>query len=324
MMRRAILVLGFCHAAIGAESPKTAGSTLDGLASVALAAEEQKQASLDGGSTIGFIPLASPSAARSVAQFAAGFFREEDAKIQPPLPSKVVGLGGLLPQLKAAGATHVIALSHDEGGEADYVRFLALGDFSAATFAAAEKAGWGRRHAEGALELAAYKDGKELGAAATLPALPIVRLAQMARQLAAETDCSVDIIALASPEAARSFDEALREAFAEEGETPAKVELPAKARQLAGQLAELKALGATHVVVTAFQNRRGSDVVLVVAKGFRDAETSAKAQARLGARLAPDGSLTLARWIDGEERGIADAAGAAKNEPASGKRAKFR
>jgi hypothetical protein len=323
-MRCFLPALGCWCVAYAADAPKPAPSALDGLAEAAAAAEQQSQATLDGGSTIGLIPLSAPSAPRTIMQFAAGFFREEDAKLQPPLPVKVAGLAGVLPQLKTAGATHVIALSHEGAGDVEYVRFVALGDFTSAALASLEKAGLGRRDAEGAFELAAYVDGKEMSAGLNLPPLPVARLTQMARQLAAESDCTVDVVALASRDAARSFEDALKEAFTEEGEAAAKTELPSKARQLSAQLPELRTMGASHLIVTAFQNRRGADVVLVVAKGIRDADSQAKVTARFGAHAAADGSLILARWVDGEEKGGAEAPSAAKAEAPPVRRGKFR
>lgn len=319
-MRMRLLLLPFLLASglSAAEATKPLVSPLDGLAEAAKATEDEKQAALDGGSTIGFIPLSSATAAKTLGQYLTGFFRDEDAKGPTEIPKKAQRLVALLPELKAAGATHLIAMSHEGAGEAEYVRFLAIGSFTSASVAKLEAAGLGRRTADGSLDLVAFKDGDELTSATALPPLPIVRLTQMAHQLAAETDCAVDIIPLASKDAVASYDEALREAFVEEGQPLDKAEVPAHAIKLAAGFPALKTLGASHIIVTAFQNAKGADIVLVVAKGEFTEEAQAKAKALLGVRMSSDSTLVLARWVDGEERGgaeVAPALGAKTERP---------
>ncbi len=292
-----------------ADASKAPASPLDGLADAAKTAEDEKQAALDGGSTIGFIPVGSTTAARTLGQYLVGFFRDEDPKAPVVVPKKAQQVVTLLPELKAAGATHLIAMAHEGAGEVEYVRFLAIGDFTPASVAKLEAAGWGRRTAEGSFDLVAFKDGEELPASVTLPALPVARLTQMAQQLASETDCAVDIVSLAAKDAVASYEEALKEAFVEDGQPLDKAEVPARARQFGASFASLKAMGASHIVVTAFQNLRGADIVLVVAKGQFNEEAQGKAKATLGVRMATENTLVLARWVDGEEKGAAEAQG---------------
>ena len=168
-------------------------------------------------------------------------------------------------------------------------------------------AGLGKLTADGSFELVAFKDGDELGPSVTLPALPITRIVQMAQQLAAETDCAVDIIPLASKDALASYAEAIREAFVEEGQPLEKADIPAHALKIPASFPALKAMGTTHVIVTAFQNIKGADIVLVVAKGQFTEDAQAKAKTTLGVRNANESTLVLARWVDGEEKGTAEA-----------------
>jgi len=306
-MRLELVPLVLSAALFAAEPAKPAASPLDGIAEVAKDSEEAQQATLDGGSTIGFIPLGSPIAAKTLGQYLAGFFRDEDAKGPTEIPKKAQRIVQLLPELKAAGATHLIALSHEGTGGTEYIRFLAIGSLSPEAAAKLEPAGWGKPRVDGSWDLAAFKDGEELPAGTPLPPLPIVRLSQMAKQLAAEADCAVDIVPLAAKEAVASYEEAVREAFAEEGQPLDKVELPAHARQVAALFPALNAMGASHVVVTAFQNPRGADIVLVVAKGVFAPEAQAKAKTTLGVRAATETTLVLGRWVDGEEKGVGEA-----------------
>jgi hypothetical protein len=310
-MRFAFVPWFLVAALSGAEPAKPAPSPLDGIAEAAQATEEQKQAVLDGGSTIGLIPVNSATAARTLNQYLQGFFRDEDAKGPVEVPKKAQAVVQLLPELKAAGASHLIAMSH-EAGEVEYLRFLAVGNFTPASVAKLESAGLGKLGADGAFEIIAFKDAEEIPAGTRLPALPIARLSAMAKQLASETDCCVDIVALASKDAATSYEDALKEAFAEEGQSLAQAEVPARARQLAAAFPALKSVGAAHVIVTAFQNQRGSDIVLVVAKGQFTPEVQAKAKAAWGAINANETTIVLGRWVDGEEKG----AGAAATAPA--------
>jgi hypothetical protein len=315
MMMRLIPLFLFAAAVGGAAemtAPKPQASPLDGLADAAKSSEEAGQAALDGGSTIGFIPVTSQTAARSLNQYLQGFFRDDDSKGPVEVPKKAQQVVQLLPALQAAGASHLIAISHDAGGEAEYVRFLAIGAFTTASVAKLESSGLAKLGADGALEIVAFKDAEEIPAGTRLPPLPIGRLTQMAKQLASEGDCSVDIVLLASKDALSSYDEALKEAFVEDGQPIEKAEVPARARQLATAFPSLKTIGASHVIVTAFQNLRGADIVLVVAKGQFTEEAQAKAKSSLSLRLATESTLVLGRWVDGEEKG------AAETPPASG------
>jgi len=291
-----------------AEPVKPAASPLDGIAEAAKDSEEAQQATLDGGSTVGFIPVASTSAAKTLNQYLQGFFRDDDAKGPVEVPKKAQNILQLLPELKAAGATHLIAMSHEGAGDVEYVRFLALGNFTPASVARIEHAGMGKLGADGALELVAFKDAEEIPLGTRLPPLPIARLTAMAKQLASENDCAVDIIPIGANDAAASYDEAIKEAFVEEGQALDKAEVPARARQLVSSFSTLKNLGAVHIVVTAFQNLRGADIVLVVAKGQFTPEAQAKAKEALGAHNATETTIVLGRWVDGEEKGAAAAA----------------
>jgi hypothetical protein len=60
------------------------------------------------------------------------------------------------------------------------------------------------------------------------------------------------------------------------------------------------------VLVIAFQNAKGSDVVLLQAKGVFTPESQARAKAELNARNATETTITLARFVDGEERGAGE------------------
>jgi hypothetical protein len=317
MKRSALSPLLFWSLVVAAAEPaKAPNSPLDGLAEAAKSTDDEKQAAVDGGSTIGFIPVGSPTAAKSLGQYLVGFFRDEDSKGPVVVPKKALQVVNLLPELKAAGATHLIAMSHEGAGEVEYVRLLAIGNFTSVSVAKLEAAGLGKRTAEGSFDLVAFKDGDELAPSVVLPALPIPRLTQMAQQLAAEVDCSVDIIPLASKDAVASYEEALKEAFVEDGQPLDKADVPPHAQKLSAGFPTLKAMGATHVVVTTFQNAKGADIVLVVAKGQFTEETQAKAKATMGLRVATENTLVLARWVDGEEKGAAEAqpASAGKSE----------
>jgi len=302
-----LFALLFSSALMAAEQAKPLASPLDGLADAAKATEEEKQAALDGGSTIGFIPVNSTTAAKTLGLYLTGFFRDEDSKGPVIIPKKAQQVVSLLPELKAAGATHLIAMSHEGAGDVEYVRFLAVGKFTTASVAKLTAAGLGKLTPDGSFDLVAFKDGDELGPSVTLPALPVARLTQMAQQLASETDCAVDIIPLASKDALTSYDEAIREAFVEEGQALAKADIPAYALKIPASFSALKSMGATHVIVTAFQNTKGADIVLVVAKGQFTGEAQAKAKTTLSARLTSESTVVLARWVDGEEKGTTEA-----------------
>lgn len=312
-MRRFVLALALAGAVLRGVEPSTpaappapAAGALDGLAEAARDAADPREAVLDGGSTIGLIPLGSATAARTLHLYLEGFFRDDDAKGAPVvIPAKAARCLERLADYRAAGATHLILLYHDGAGEVEYVRLLLVGRFTADTLARLEAAGLGRRGAEGSFELAAYKDAEEVPADAKLPALPVARLAQMANQLASETDCAVDIVALARKDAAESYLEAVKEAFAEEGQAPAQAVVPARAAQVPGAFPFLRAQGATHVVVTAFQNLKGADIVLVVAKGAFSPEALAKLRATYNPRVSNETTVVLQRWVDGEEKGVA-------------------
>lgn len=307
MPRSPLFLLLFSAALMAADQAKPVASPLDGLADAAKTTEEEKQAALDGGSTIGFIPINSTTAAKTLGLYLVGFFRDEDSKGPVIVPKKALQVVNLLPELKAAGATHLIAMSHEGAGDVEYVRFLAIGKFTSASVAKLVAAGLGKLTPDGSFELVAFKDGDELGPSVTLPALPITRIVQMAQQLAAETDCAVDIIRLASKDALTNYDAAIREAFVEEGQALSKADVPAHALKIPASFATLKAMGATHVIVTAFQNTKGADIVLVVAKGQFAEDAQAKAKTTLGVRNANESNLVLARWVDGEEKGTAEA-----------------
>lgn len=297
-------------AVLGAAEPAAtppAASPLDGLAEIAKQSEEAKQASLDGGSTIGFIPVSSTTAAKTLGLYLVGFFHDPDSKGPVVVPKKAQQVVNALPQLKAAGATHLLAMSHEGAGDVEYVRFLAIGNFTTAALAKLEAAGLGKRGEDGSFHLVAFKDSEEIAADEKLPPLPIARLKQMAQQLAAETDCAVDIIPLAAKDAVASYEEAIKEAFVEEGQALDKAEVPARAKQLTSNFALLKAQGGVHVIVTAFQNMKGKDIVLVVAKGTFSPEFQAKAKTTLGVRIANETTILLGHWTDGEERGEAAA-----------------
>jgi len=307
MPRLQLFALLLSTAWLAADQAKPLASPLDGLADAAKATDEEKQAALDGGSTIGFIPVNSATAAKTLNLYLIGFFRDEDSKGPVIVPKKAQQVVNLLPELKAAGASHLIALSHEGANDVEYVRFLAIGKFTAASVAKLVAAGVGKLTPDGSFDMVAFKDGEELGASVTLPALPIARIAQMAQQLAVETDCAVDIIPLASKDALASYEEAIREAFVEEGQALEKAEVPGHAQKIPASFPVLKAMGATHVIVTAFQNIKGTDIVLVVAKGQFSEETQAKAKTTLSARMTSESTLVLARWVDGEEKGAAEA-----------------
>lgn len=306
-MKRIVLALALAGAVLHAAEPSPpAAGALDGLVEAARGAADPREAVLDGGSTIGLIPLGSPTAARTLHLYLEGFFRDDEAKGAPVvIPSKAARCLERLADYRAAGATHLILLYHDGVAEVEYVRLLLVGRFSADALARMEAAGLGRRGAEGSFELVAFKDAEEVPVDAKLPALPVPRLTQMANQLASETDCAVDIVALARKDAAESYQEAMREAFAEEGQSPVQVVVPPRAAQVPGAFPFLRDQGATHVVVTAFQNQKGADIVLVVAKGAFSPEALAKLRATYNPRVSNETTVVLQRWVDGEERGVA-------------------
>ena len=231
-----------------------------------------------GGSAIGLIPVASPSAQKILTQYFQGFFREEAARFPNRIPPSAEKAIARVNELRGTGATHLIALYHESGDDSEYVRLTAIGSFGADTLARLESAGLGRRGQEGSFDLLAFKDAQEVALNSGLPALPIARISQMAAQLARDSDCSVEITPLNRKDASEAFQEALQEAFAEEGQPAEKAVVPARARQLAGTFPQLSRLGASHVLVIAFQTPKGADVVLVIAKGAFTPEIQAKAK----------------------------------------------
>ena len=293
----------------------TAGSP-EALPEVARDSADPRDAILDGGSTVGLIPLGSSTAARSLRQYLEGFFRDEDARGAPvAIPPKAARCLERLADFRSAGATHLVLLYHDGIGDAGFVRLLLIGRFTDEGLARLEAAGLGRRGAEGSFELCAFNEGAEVPGDAKLPALPVARLTQMAYQLAAETDCAVDTVALARKDAAESYLEAVKEAFAEEGQAPEQAVVPSRASQVPGAFAFLRAQGATHVVVTAFQNQKGADVVLIVAKGAFGPEALAKLRATYSPRVSNETTVVLQRWVDGEEKGAPAATPAIVGKP---------
>jgi len=278
-------------------SPLVKSGLLDGVVDSTKASDEV----LDGGSSIGLIPIASPSAQKILTQYFQGFFRDDAAKFPNRIPPSAEKAIARINEIKGAGATHLVALFHDSGGETEYVRLTAIGNFSADMLTRLESAGLGRRGHEGSFDMLAFKDAKEVSLASGLPTLPIQRISQMAVQLAKDTDCSVEIVPLSRKDAAESFNEALLDAFTEEGQPAAQAVVPARARQLAGVFPQLSKLGASHVMVIAFQNPKGADIALILAKGAFAPENQAKAKAELGARNTTETTLTLARFVDGEE-----------------------
>ncbi len=283
-------------------NPPAKSGLLDSIAESAKASDE----ALDGGSTIGLIPVGSPAAQKVLTQYFQGFFRDNAVNYPnkiPPSSEKAIARIG---ELKGTGATHVVAVYHENGEESDFVRLIAIGDFPSTMLAKMEADGLGHRGTEGSFEILAFKDGKELPATAALPPLPVARISLMAAQLAKENDCAVDIIPLRRNDANGSYDEALREAFAEDGQAPGTATVPRRAGQLGASFPQLISLGASHAMVIAFQNAKGADIVLVLAKGAFTPENQAKAKAELGARNASDNTVTLARFVDGEERGAGE------------------
>ncbi len=283
-------------------TPLIKSGILDGITETAKASEQI----LDGGSTIGLIPLSSANSGKILAQYLQGFFRDEAAKFETKIPASAANVISHLNELKAAGATHIIALYHDGGGETEYVRLVAIGAIAPAMISKLESAGLGRRGVDGSFDVLAFKDAQEIPLTSPLPTLPIGRISQMAGQLAKDTDCAVDIIPLSRKDAPDSYNEALVEAFTEDGQTPEKVIIPAHARQLPTNFPQLAKLGASHVLVIAFQNAKGADIVLILGKGSFSAENQAKAKTDLAARNATETTLTLARFVDGEERGASE------------------
>ena len=280
----------------------TSDAALKGLTDAATASEEAKGATLDGGSTIGFIPLKSPTAAKTLQQYYQGFFRDDDTN--PPtieIPKKAQQLLGRMNDFKASGATHLIAIYHDTVEEEEYVRLLLIGNFTPAAYERLEAAGLGHRGENNSFNIISFKDGQEIEDTSKLPPLPVLRLTQMAGRLASESDCAVDIVPLARKDAIQSYEEALKEAFAEDGQLPQNAVVPARARQLEQTFGNLKSFGATHVIVTAFQNAKGADIVLVVANGNFSAESQAEAKKLYNLKITSETTLVMGRWVDGED-----------------------
>ena len=283
-------------------SPPPGSGLLEGIAEAAKTADE----ALDGGSTIGLIPVGSPAAQKVLPQYFQGFFRDSAVSYPNKIPPSAEKAIARIGELKDSGATHVVALYHESGDESEFVRLIAIGNFSTTALAKLEAAGLGHRGPEGSFEILAFKDAKQLPATSSLPALPLARLALMAGQLAKENDCAVDIIPLRRNDAISAYNEALMEAFAEDGQAPGTATVPRRAGQLGASFPQLISLGASHAMVIAFQNAKGADIVLVLAKGAFTPENQAKAKAELGARNASDNTVTLARFVDGEERGTSE------------------
>lgn len=286
MIRFAAVLLGLL--ALGAEPTRLPVDPRDAL--------------LDRGSSMGFIPLASPAAARDLRLYLEGFFRDESAKGSVVIPRKALRCGEHLADFRAAGATHLVMLYHAGDAETEYLRILLLGPLTEEGMARLESAGLGRRGAAGSFELVAFKDDEEQAASVVLSPLPVARLAAFAQQVAAESSGSVDLIDLTSKDAPEHYLEALREAFAEEGQPPEKAEVPPRAQQVVAALPFLRAQGATQLVLTAHQNAKGADIVLIVAKGAFSAEAQARLRATYNPRVLDDGSVLLQRWVDGEDR----------------------
>jgi hypothetical protein len=291
-----VALLGNVPSGLAADLP------LNGIAEAAQASEEAKQASLDGGSTIGFIPLTSPTAAKTLQQYYQGFFRDDDTN--PPtieVPKKAMEVLSHLADYKAAGATHLIAICHDNENEEEYVRLILIGNFKPAAYDRLEASGLGHRGEDNSFIITSFKDGKEISSDAKLPPLPIARLTQMAGRLASESDCAVDIIPLARKDAVQAYEDALKEAFAEDGQPPQMAVVPARARQLEQAFPTLKSFGATHIIVTSFQNLKGSDIVLVVANGSFTADAQAEAKKLYALKNASETTLVIGRWVDGDD-----------------------
>jgi len=326
-VRRFALALALTGVALrGAEPPFAlpAAGALERLAPAARDSSDPRDAILDGGSTIGMIPLGSPTAARNLHLYLEGFFRDDEAKSSPVIiPPKAARCLERLADYRAAGATHLILLYHDGAGEVEFVRLLLVGLFTEDGLTKLEAAGLGRRGVDGSFELAAFKDAEEVTADAKLPVLPIARLTQMANQLASETDCVVDIIALARKDAAECYLDAAKEAFAEEGQLPAQALIPARASQVPAAFPFLRNQGATQVVVTSFQNLKGADVVLVVAKGSFSPEALVKLRATYNPRVSNETTVVLQRWVDGEEKGTPALVPATAGKPAVEERRRF-
>lgn len=307
-MRLLSLLLAAC-ALTAAETPPVAplsplvkSGLLDGIAEAATASDEM----LDGGSCIGLIPISNPAAQKILTQYFQGFFRDEAAKFPNKIPPAAEKAIARLNEFKGSGATHVIALYHDSGGESEFVRLTAIGNFTPAMLGKLEANGLGHRGPEGSFDILVFKDAVEVPVTTPLPPLPIARISQMANQMAKDSDCAVDIVSLKRKDAGESYNEALLEAFTEDGQVPGTGVVPQKAKQISATFPQLVSLGASHVIVFAFQNPKGADIVLVLAKGIFTPENQARAKAELGARNSTDTTITLARFIDGEERGTAE------------------
>ena len=204
--------------------------------------------------------------------------------------------------LQKSGASHVVIYYHEGKGDVEYVRVIALGAFSAKANKPAPD-DLIQQYGQGYATLGTWKDAEEVAVDAALPPLPIDKLTALARQLATTTDCSLDIIPL-NQQAGVRLDSALHDAFAEEGQAPASAVVPAGAIKLKDSLHFLPPLGATHLIVTSFQNARGADVVNVSAKGVFTAEAQAKAKILLAAKMVGETSVLLGHYIDGEEAGL--------------------
>jgi len=74
-----------------------------------------------------------------------------------------------------------------------------------------------------------------------------------------------------------------------------------RARQIEQAFPTLKTFGATHIIVTAFQNLKGSDIVLVVANGNFTADAQAEAKKLYNLKVTSETSLVMGRWVDGED-----------------------
>lgn len=260
---------------------------------------------LDQGCSLGFIPLASPAAARDLGLYLEGFFRDDAGRGAVAVPPKARRLADHLADYRAAGATHLAFVYHEGEAEAEHLRILLLGGFAEEAIVRLEAAGLGRRGAPGSFELLAFKDDVVTVGSAPLPVLPIGRLVAWAGQVAGTSSGSVDLVDLTRQDATESYLEALREAFAEEGQSPDKAEVPARALQVAAAIPRLRDQGARQLVVIAHQNAKGADIILLQVRGV----FTPAAQVTLRTMFAPlaldDSTMFLQRWVDGEEKSAA-------------------
>jgi hypothetical protein len=264
---------------------------------------ESREDILDRGASLGFIPLASPAAGHDLGLYLEGFFRDDAGKVPAAIPAKARRLADHLTEYRAAGATHLVFVYQEDEAEAEHLRLLLLGDFGEDAQRRLEGAGLGRRGAAGSFELLACKDGEEAVGAASWPPLPIARLAALAEKVAPASSGSVDFIDLRRKDAPEACLEALREAFAEDGQPPEKADVPPRARQLVEAIPFLRTQGARQLVVTAHQNAKGADVVLVVAQGAFAPDVQVRLRAMFASHGTEDGVVVLRRWVDGEEKG---------------------